>query len=138
MKSRCKRGHLRSRHDKTDTKGYRYCSKCLRDKNKIWRTENPEAFKVYKSRNTYYMATHRYGLSMVEYKALLKKSKGKCIICRINFSKIKINRRCHIDHDHKTGKVRGLLCHRCNNGLGNFRDSIKYMAKAIKYLKRNK
>ena len=44
----------------------------------------------------------------------------------------------HIDHDHKTKKIRGLLCHKCNNGLGNFRDNIENLDRAKKYLERIK
>ena len=43
-----------------------------------------------------------------------------------------------IDHDHKTGKLRGLLCHQCNVGIGNFKDSIDTMLNAILYLSRGK
>jgi hypothetical protein len=40
-----------------------------------------------------------------------------------------------VDHNHKTGKIRGLLCSNCNTGLGNLRDSIELLEKAITYLK---
>ena len=42
-----------------------------------------------------------------------------------------------IDHDHKTGELRGLLCHQCNVGIGNFKDSIDRMLNAILYLSRS-
>lgn len=60
---------------------------------------------------------------------------GKCDICRstvTGYSKRSLN----IDHDHKTGMVRGLLCHKCNIGLGNFNDNIDLLQRAIFYLKR--
>lgn len=44
----------------------------------------------------------------------------------------------HIDHDHETGKVRGLLCQECNIGLGKFRDNTEYLLSAISYLNKNK
>lgn len=54
-----------------------------------------------------------YNLTEIEYQLMLKKSKGKCGICGLH-------RRLVIDHDHKTGKVRGLLCAHCNGCLGWF------------------
>ena len=51
-----------------------------------------------------------------------------CAICSIGG-------KLHVDHDHATGKIRGLLCRGCNMGLGNFRDSTVYLNRAIEYLK---
>jgi hypothetical protein len=58
----------------------------------------------------------RTGLSVEEYDAMLKAQGGGCAICG-NPPK---TRRLDVDHDHKTGKVRGLLCHRCNRALPNW------------------
>jgi hypothetical protein len=77
-------------------------------------------------------AAYTYGLSKEDYNNLFQKQKGCCAICGIHQSESK--HRLHIDHDHNTGKVRGLLCGNCNTGIGNLRDSIDLLKKAIGYL----
>lgn len=70
----------------------------------------------------------RYGLTEVEVEEMIAKQGGKCMICRVAKAE-------HVDHDHKTGKVRGILCFNCNGGLGQFKDHWDVMARAIAYLK---
>lgn len=72
-----------------------------------------------------------YGLIEDDLIALKKKSNGKCMICDKKTTKL------NIDHDHSTGKVRGLLCTGCNSGLGGFRDNIRIMERALDYLMDN-
>lgn len=72
-----------------------------------------------------------YGLEPEEYLEILEKQKGVCAIC-----KTKKDELC-VDHDHVTGKVRGMLCKNCNVGLGHFQDNIDLMKVAIKYLRKN-
>jgi len=55
---------------------------------------------------------------------------GVCAIC----SGVSKNKSLAVDHNHVTGIVRGLLCDRCNRGLGNFQDSPKYFRRALEYL----
>lgn len=77
----------------------------------------------------------RYGISVDEHQQMLAKQEGLCAICRKPPAMTaRTSQRLHIDHDHETGKVRGLLCDRCNVGLGHFRDSSKLLAAAITYL----
>ena len=71
----------------------------------------------------------RTGLPLAEYDALLAAQGGGCAICG-NAPK---TRRLHVDHDHKTGKVRGLLCHRCNRALPNWVDVV-WLYAAREYL----
>ena len=73
--------------------------------------------------------TRRYGLSWVDYKALLARQNGACAIC-----KKKPRRALAIDHCHATTKVRGLLCLKCNSGLGFFEDNPDLLRVAIAYL----
>lgn len=74
----------------------------------------------------------RYGLTIEQFDSLKAKQKGKCSICNKVFKTDK--RDCHIDHNHFTGEVRGLLCAKCNRGLGMFRDDKEIIKAAIKYL----
>lgn len=78
-----------------------------------------------------------YGIDLDEYWRMWKSQKGVCLICgNKETRKSRYGGICKltIDHCHKTKKVRGLLCHKCNNGLGQFKDNIKVMKKAIQYL----
>jgi len=66
-----------------------------------------------------------YGISLDDYNELLALQSGKCAICGKHQSKFSYP--LHVDHDHKTGKVRGLLCSGCNGGLGHFEKLHKEM-----------
>lgn len=72
-----------------------------------------------------------YGITEAEYQELLIAQSKRCAICR----KKPKEKRLHVDHNHETGKVRGLLCFNCNGGLGQFKDDPKLIRRAYKYLK---
>jgi hypothetical protein len=72
-----------------------------------------------------------YGLSFEDYNAILERQAGRCAICRQPAGEISLA----ADHDHATGAIRGLLCSRCNNGLGSFGDEPELLAAAIAYLR---
>lgn len=75
-----------------------------------------------------YHLRHRYGIGQAEVDEMLAEQGGVCAICGAADPK-------HVDHDHRTGWVRGILCFNCNGGLGQFRDSPEFLAGAITYLK---
>lgn len=80
-----------------------------------------------------------YGITIDQYNEMVEKQNNKCLIClkpETRVQKGKIRRLC-VDHCHKTGKVRGLLCCNCNRGLGAFSDDIQSLLNAIQYLKSN-
>ena len=70
-----------------------------------------------------------YGISVEAYNDMVLKQDNKCALC---FKPS--NRRLDVDHDHKTGKIRGLLCGKCNKGLGLFYDDIDVFKRAVVYL----
>lgn len=71
-----------------------------------------------------------FGITIEEYNALLEKQNGVCAICQSKHKTMRLS----VDHCHKTGKVRGLLCGRCNTGIGMLLDSPELVTAAKKYL----
>lgn len=118
MKDVCVNGHDYSKTRRTAAGGQMYCSACLTDRN-----AQP---------NRHLMST--YGISPEEWVSILNEQKGKCAICGTSEFKGRGGRP-HVDHDHATGKVRALLCHHCNTGLGAFGDSIELLLEAAAYLR---
>jgi hypothetical protein len=84
-----------------------------------------ESAKYFQAR-TYHQRL--YGISRAEFEDLLLSQEGKCKICQR-----KMNRP-HTDHDHISGRVRGLLCSTCNSGLGCFGDIPEFLRRAADYL----
>jgi hypothetical protein len=80
----------------------------------------------------------KYGLNHDKFSDLFAEQKGKCGICRTSDVGRKGSSTLHIDHCHTTGKVRGLLCNGCNNGLGRFKDDPILLRRAIAYLKKHR
>ena len=107
-----------------------------------WRRDNPERVKAYQAeyrmrperrramRDLYYRRT--YGISADEFDSLLDEQNGACAICRARPDR---EASMHVDHDHESGAVRGLLCLSCNQGLGQFRDDSMLLLRAIVYLR---
>jgi hypothetical protein len=80
--------------------------------------------------NRNYHLRRRYGITAEHYDRMLEEQSGLCAICRERPA-------AHVDHDHATGRVRGLLCFNCNQALGNFTDRRDFMLAAIAYLDAN-
>ena len=75
-----------------------------------------------------YMLSRNYGLSESEYLSMIERQGGACAICK------RADVDLHIDHNHKTSAVRGLLCPPCNWGIGHLQDNIDILRSAIEYL----
>ena len=76
------------------------------------------------------MVEKRHGLESGGLKRLLEGQDYKCAICE-NVDNLAV------DHCHSSGKIRGMLCNNCNNGIGRFKDNINSLQNAIKYLMEN-
>ena len=94
--------------------------------NRNWRINNPD--KVRNSRLKY-----AYGITVEEYNSLLVKQEGKCAICDTRSPGGRYSR-FHVDHCHDSGVIRGLLCNRCNIGIGLFEHDSAVFKKAVSYL----
>ncbi len=83
-----------------------------------------------------YDLKRQYGIDLNEYERLFSLQFGKCAICEKHISEINKKHKKHlcVDHCHDTKIVRGLLCDKCNRGLGLFNDNIDMLKKAINYL----
>lgn len=80
----------------------------------------------------------KYGLTPEQYNVMITIQEGKCKICKSSEShRTDTKYNLFVDHCHTTGKVRGLLCHHCNAGLGHFKDSIEFLEQAKEYLNEN-
>ena len=75
-----------------------------------------------------------YGIGKDEFEQMLLSQNNRCGICEIIFD-LSSKKNCpHVDHNHNTGKLRRLLCMKCNCGIGNFNEDTSLMKKAIEYL----
>ncbi len=79
-------------------------------------------------RNTQLLNT--YGITLEDYETMLKQQEGRCAICKNKPNKKSLS----VDHNHDTGKIRGLLCNNCNQGLGRFQDNPEILQIASAYL----
>ena len=73
----------------------------------------------------------KFGITEEQYLEMLQRQDGRCAICRLKFTV-----RLHVDHCHETKAIRGLLCEKCNRGLGMFKDNPEALRRAANYLER--
>lgn len=91
-------------------------------------------------RNKHYNLLKAHGITLDDYKNMVQEQNGVCAICK-NPETVAIGGKMlslSVDHDHETGKVRGLLCTKCNRGLGMFCDDLSNLESATTYLRRHK
>lgn len=129
--ARCKEDKPTSSYAKSSAKvnGYQsYCRPCATERRRASPTYRPP---LDKERETQFK--YRYGITKADFDQMWEEQAGECAIC---FNTLTLELRGYaIDHNHETGEVRGLLCNRCNTGLGLFRDNPSYLASAEVYLR---
>jgi hypothetical protein len=118
----------------------------------VWHAENPEsgaaAHRAWAAKNPEKIAVSKrvgrlrqYNLSQADYIAMLHAQGGVCAICRqpetVLDHRTKNPKSLAVDHDHRTGAVRALLCARCNYSLGLVNDDVPVLESMIAYLKRH-
>lgn len=99
---------------------------------KVWRNQ-PHIQR--RHRNTDLIA--RYGITIDEYDRMLAQQNGGCKICKRKDTGVKNQKYFHVDHDPRSGHVRGLLCKNCNTGLGAFAHAPEFLHEAAKYIVEN-
>jgi len=87
-------------------------------------------------RHREYFLKSLYGLSITEFNNLLLTQNNRCAICKEPLD-LQNPHSVVIDHDHLTGKIRGILCNKCNLAIGLLRDNPEYTKRATEYLERN-
>lgn len=110
-----------------------WCRQCLRERTIQWYINNPEKRRASESRrnkrnpkvrqNSKFK--QRYGISLENFNEISTKQNDRCLICDKHKSDNKLGK-LFVDHCHKSGKVRGLICDNCNRGLGHFKDNAKF------------
>ncbi len=93
-----------------------------------------ERYNLNKSAYKWRMMFIKYGITEQDFWDMLDEQEHKCALCTKPFTTLKQND-CHIDHCHETGVVRGLLCMKCNVGLGMMGDNEEGLLRALAYVK---
>ena len=124
---------IRCKTDKTlsefrnEGKKHSWCRDCQNEYNKTWYYKNRERGLRWRKNGN---LKRTYGISLDDYESLLKSQGNVCKICKTERS----GKYLAVDHDHRTGKIRGILCENCNRGLGMFKDGPNLLRAAIQYL----
>lgn len=121
--------------DRTTKDGYDYnCKSCNSAESKaLWASEKGK--KSQQARSRKYELRRLYGITLQQYEIMFIEQNGSCAICSIKQEEV--GRNFDVDHDHKTGIVRGLLCVNCNTALGLLKEDKNRAEKMFQYLEHN-
>lgn len=109
-----------------------YCKECSHRRCRAQR-KTPKGKEIWRAYRRKASLKRLYGISVDDYDRMFSEQGGKCAICgnrsgRSNIATL------NVDHDSVSGKIRGLLCNRCNLGIGRFQHNIQILKKAHRYL----
>lgn len=117
------------------------CKPCSYITVRKWAKKNKDKIRVYhqtwdrknQKRQIESRLIWKYSLSMEEFQKLSESQGNKCLICKVSAEHLSL-KKLYVDHDHKTGEIRGLLCRSCNIGIGMMKDNPEILRNAINYL----
>lgn len=134
LATHCPYGHVRV--PENFLKNTRTCKTCAYRRSKDWTSRNKDKYRAYarKTKMSKHYQAKKYGITPEKYAEMVVERNNLCDICKLPEKRKK---RISIDHNHSTGKVRGLLCDSCNNGIGKLRDDPTLLISAANYLLRN-
>lgn len=109
--------------------------KKILDQGRVYKKEHSEKYRsVFRKAQL----KRKYGMTLEQYQALFELQEGCCALCGVAAETLpEQSRVLHVDHDHKTGKIRGLLCRWCNTMLGRVEAHPGWPMKALSYLEEN-
>lgn len=110
-----------------------HCRSCRKELDARPEKRKADRQRYHSNRESYLNGYYKrvYGITLSEYKVIFDNQKGVCAICNKECSS---GKQLAVDHDHETGQIRGLLCTKCNQGLGMFNDSVDLLNRSISYL----
>lgn len=126
----------KDRHKESNSKWAANNQDKIKESKRKWHEKNKEKVRAYGREWMRGRSFFVYGITNADFENMVKKQDGVCAICGLppNGNPKTKEKRLHVDHDHITGKVRGLLCFKCNSALGNFNDARDLVASALDYL----
>lgn len=119
-----------------------YCKECQLKKSRQWYADNTERARASgrarwsgrSERGRNYLLQKKYGITLDDYRAMLDRQGGVCAICG-GLDRTQDGRAMPVDHCHRTGKVRGILCSHCNRAVGLLGDDPEVITRAASYLR---
>jgi len=109
-----------------------WCKNCEYNASQEWRVKNPDKVRVYRAKDKWTLKkrTARLGMTVDEFWNMYDSQNGKCAICLQDIAA----ENSAIDHNHDSGKIRGILCKSCNRGIGLLKDDSEVLNRASSYL----